>query len=191
MTHTLSAHVPAQTGITLLDIDRYALAEAERIEQTQDALIAAELRRFVDPGKLRERDICNAIARLVRLCRGDKVILERLPAEVSAMREREPFVSGLPGPFGAASAPAPSAPTPPGLDLLNLILVLALDEIDALEPACVNRFDGVERAAADPVAIEKRRVYAAIATLVEGIKADPALTRRCAAILAAGGGRRR
>ena len=107
------------------------------------------------------------------------------------MREREPFVSGLPGPFGAPTEPAHAPPSLPGFDLLNLILVLSLDEIDTLELHCTSRFDGVERFPADPVAIEKRRVYSAAVALIEGIKADPVLTRRCAAILAAGGGRRR
>lgn len=97
------------------------------------------------------------------------------------MRDREPFVSGLPGPVTHAGPPLPDRA---GLELLRLIEAIARDDAEALEPLCTMRFDGVERTPPDPVAIEKRRGYLGMVRLVQWIEADAGRLAAAAAALA-------
>jgi hypothetical protein len=57
------------TAVTFADMESFVLGEAARIEQTQDALVKAEMRTSPDPGQLRNKEICEAMHRLLLLCR--------------------------------------------------------------------------------------------------------------------------
>ncbi len=61
------------TRITLYEMERFALNEANRIETTQAAMIQNGDRTTPHPDKLYDREICLAIVRLVDLCRTDEV----------------------------------------------------------------------------------------------------------------------
>lgn len=87
------------------------------------------------------------------------------------------FVSGLP----ARAVPESDHP---GMRMLAHIRALAADEADQLTPRTVDRFDGVERMAAEPEAIAQQEVYRAIVRLCDGIQADIDLLPRVVALLA-------
>jgi hypothetical protein len=71
--------------VTFSDMEAFVLGEAARIEQTQAALIRVGDRTTPHPGQLRNKEICEAIHRLVLLCRTKAVseVLKRV-TQVSA-----------------------------------------------------------------------------------------------------------
>jgi hypothetical protein len=72
--------------ITLYEMERFALNEANRIETTQQAMIRNGDRTTPHPDKMFDREICLAIVRLVDLCRTDEVAaaLKAAAAKASA-----------------------------------------------------------------------------------------------------------
>lgn len=74
-----AAYVP-QASYSLLALVKAARDEANRIDDTQEALVKAGDRAAADAGQLARRDQFEAIARLLERLRGDAVILERLKA---------------------------------------------------------------------------------------------------------------
>ncbi|UEM09033.1 hypothetical protein J4G43_030305 [Bradyrhizobium barranii subsp. barranii] len=74
-------------GKTNLDrMLRTAYAEMERIQITQDALVAEGLLKKADPGQLRRRDDYAGMVRLIEVITSDQVMLDRIKA--GAARER-------------------------------------------------------------------------------------------------------
>lgn len=61
--------------------------EAERIEIMQRQLVEAALRKVADPGELRRAEVLAAAVTLVEIVRADKVITDRVAAELRARRE--------------------------------------------------------------------------------------------------------
>lgn len=68
--------------VTLAEMRDVAAAEARRIEVTQEALVAAELRKAADGGELRRRDVFDAIVRLIDACKSNEKIVAELRAFV-------------------------------------------------------------------------------------------------------------
>jgi hypothetical protein len=68
----------SDTRVTFADMEHFALAESIRIGQVQNALVECGLRKFADPGAIRNKEICEAILRLLDSCRADPVIMAQL-----------------------------------------------------------------------------------------------------------------
>jgi hypothetical protein len=64
--------------VTLVDMERFAVNEATRIEVTQAALVKAGDITRAHPDALRNKEICQGIIRLIHSIRADKVIMDRL-----------------------------------------------------------------------------------------------------------------
>lgn len=88
------------------------------------------------------------------------------------MATREPFVSGL---AGDLRSPVASPEHREGMRKLDAIRALALDRIEANRPQAQNRFDGVERQQANPVAIAEIETDCDIVRLIELLLGDEAL----------------
>lgn len=74
-------------GRTNLDrMLRTAYAEMERIQITQDALVAEGLLKKADSSQLRRRDDYAGMVRLIEVITSDQVMLDRIKA--GAVRER-------------------------------------------------------------------------------------------------------
>jgi hypothetical protein len=65
-------------SVTFAEMERFALNEAQRIETTQAALVRFGDIEHPHPDAMRNREICEAIVRLIHLCKADPVIVERL-----------------------------------------------------------------------------------------------------------------
>jgi hypothetical protein len=70
----------SEARVTFLDMENFALNEAIRIGQVQNALVACGLRTYADPNAIRNKEICEAILRLLDTCRADPIIMSQLKA---------------------------------------------------------------------------------------------------------------
>lgn len=70
--------------VTFSDMERFALNEAARIDVTQAAMIQNGDRAGPHPDKMRDKEICEAIVRLIDACRADPIIMERLKGAAKA-----------------------------------------------------------------------------------------------------------
>lgn len=64
---------PAPALVPFAKMESFLLGEAHRIEVTQNALISAGMRSEPDPDAMRNKEICEALFRLVGLCRTEVV----------------------------------------------------------------------------------------------------------------------
>jgi hypothetical protein len=74
------------TRVTFSDMERFALNEAARIEVMQAALVRLGDIARPHPDALRNKEICEAIVRLIHTCRADLVIMERFKLLVGEKR---------------------------------------------------------------------------------------------------------
>lgn len=72
------------TPVTLAEMSDVAAAEARRIEASQEALVAAELRTAPHEGELRRRDVFDGIVRLIYAVKASPVALKELRAIAGA-----------------------------------------------------------------------------------------------------------
>jgi hypothetical protein len=70
--------------VTLIDMERFAVNEATRIEVTQAALVKIGDITRPHPDALRNKDICEGIIRLIHSIRADPIIMDRLKTKRGA-----------------------------------------------------------------------------------------------------------
>lgn len=64
--------------VTFTEMERFALNEASRIETTQAALVKFGDIKQPHPDALRNKEICEAIVRLIHLCKGSPDVMDYL-----------------------------------------------------------------------------------------------------------------
>lgn len=77
-------------AFSLSELRRTALAECERIDLMQDALVKAGLRTVPDVGEMHKAERFAAIARLIDLVKSDPVLFEEFKRATARLRPKDP-----------------------------------------------------------------------------------------------------